>query len=247
MNIQAIRDGISKLACPARVAYRERLKLIDSEATGGLVRCNGAYVKEVRLLAKKYWQRLSFEDIHALYQSHVYEERLCATLALVWMHKVKPEQAYNWYLANLDCMPSWEMIDLAGGCENKICGEYLRDKDKTEFMKLANSPDWWWRRLTVNATWSWVRGDKDFGWTFRLARKFRDDPHHLVLQVVGCLLRQVGIVDQSALSQFLLDPLNHPLPRATIKLATYRPERLNVLYAPAVALAKQVPRRVDSI
>jgi hypothetical protein len=239
MNVRAICSGVAQLACPERVAYRERLKIIDTEITKGRVRSNGAYVKALRSLAKAHWSTLTFGDVQMLLQSDVYEERLCAVLGLICMHEVNPKQAYEWYVANLDFMYSWELIDLAGGCQNKICGEYLRDKDKTEFMKFSESPDWWKRRLTMNASWTWMMRDRDFKWVLGLAKKFVHDPHHLVRQVAGCVLRQLGLVDREVLSQFLLDPANHPIPGPIIKLATYEPQYLVELQAPALELSKK--------
>lgn len=242
MGIDAICAGVARLACPERVAYRERLRIIDLEITKGRVRSNGAYVKEVRSLAKAYWSTLTFEEVRVLLQSDVYEERLCAVLALVWMHDVNPRQAYEWYVANLDFMYSWELIDLAGGgCQNKI-GEYLRDKDKAEFMKFSSSPDWWKRRLTMNASWTWMVRDLDFGWVLELAKKFVHDPHHLVQQVAGCVLRQAGLIDHEILSHFLLNSANHPIPSVVINLATCKLHRLVGLRAPALELPSKVRR-----
>lgn len=218
MNIQAICDGIARLARPERKSWKGFVNIANSSSTDkkDVVRFNGAYVPELRKLAQSYYQTLSLDDVAALLRSKLHEERVCAVLCLVCMYSCNSQAVYEFYVAHSELLDYWDLIDLSA---HKIPGEYLQNRPREDFMQLSDSQNWWQRRIPMVASWRWIR-DRDFKWTLRLARKYRMDPHHYVQRAAGWMLREVGKVDRAVLRNFMLEAVNHPMRNITISYAT---------------------------
>ena len=136
----------------------------------------------------------------------VHEERLAALVILVRRFAHADEQEwrriYDLYLRNTAHVNSWDLVDASAP---HIVGIHLLDRGRSErrvLDRLASSPLVWERRISVMATFAFVRTGK-YDDTLRLAGVLLNDEHHLIQKAVGWMLRAVGKRDEPLLVGFL--------------------------------------------
>lgn len=183
----------------------------------------GITVPQTRRVAASYADKAGFEDIEVLLNSKVHEERLCALLILV--HKfgmggnVEKKEIYNFYLAHAKRANNWDLVDLSA---DKIVGEYLLEHpaEKKILAKFALSDNLWKRRISIIATFAFIRKGK-FGDTFRIAGMLLHDEHDLIHKAVGWMLREIGKREEEAEEKFLRKHC-HEMPRTMLRYAIER-------------------------
>ncbi|MEK6852702.1 MAG: DNA alkylation repair protein [Nanoarchaeota archaeon] len=162
----------------------------------------GITVPDSRRIAIKY-RILPFAEIKKLLYSKIHEERLVALLILVHnFQKGSPDERksiFNFYLENLAYVNNWDLVDLSA---DKIIGSYLLDKDKMLLYKLAKSKNLWERRISMIATYTFIK-NKDFEDALRISEMLLDDEHDLIHKAVGWMLREVGNRNLKAEESFL--------------------------------------------
>ncbi len=180
----------------------------------------GVYVPDVRRIARGY-MHTSFEDVQALLQSPIHECRLVALLILAEKFKkaTVEEQAdiCNFYLKNAKKVNNWDLVDLSAHC---IVGEYLQDKKKDVLYDLAASDNLWERRISIVATFSFIKKN-NFNETLKIAKILVHDKHDLIQKAVGWMLREVGKRDQRVEEQFLRKHYK-TMPRTALRYASER-------------------------
>ena len=121
---------------------------------------------------------------------------------------------FDLYLSNTDKINNWDLVDLSA---YQIVGEYLRDKDRTPLYRLAESGYLWEQRISIVATWKYIR-EKQFEDTLHLADKLLRHPHDLIQKAVGWMLREVGKRDKTVLLHFL-ESRYQIMPRTMLRYA----------------------------
>ncbi len=113
--------------------------------------------------------------------------------------KVGPEQIFTFYLQNTKHINNWDLVDLTA---TKIVGAYLDDKDRKELYKLAKSKSLWERRISIIATFWFIR-EGDFKDSLKISKILLNDHHDLIHKAVGWMLREVGNRDLASEEKFL--------------------------------------------
>ncbi len=162
----------------------------------------GVRVPVIRKVAKDF-NGLPLFEVKRLLRSPIHEERLAALVILV-MQAAKADaktwkQIYDLYLARTKFINNWDLVDLSAP---QIVGAYLTDKSRRPLYRLAKSSWLWDRRISILATFHFIRGG-DFGDTLKIAEILLADREDLMHKAVGWMLREVGKRDVAALDDFL--------------------------------------------
>lgn len=99
-------------------------------------------------------------------------------------------------------------------------GGYFLDKDPRPLIDLAASLNLWERRISMVATWAFIRRGR-LELTFRIAEALLADPEDLIHKAAGWMLREAGKRDLNALESFL-KPRYNRMPRTMLRYAIER-------------------------
>lgn len=220
IRLDQFRTSLKKLGSPAKAKISARFfKTGDGQYGAGDVFL-GLTVPEQRTIAGKYTD-LKYQDLQALFQSAIHEERLVALLILVDRFKKTDgkgrSEVVKFYLKNTRRVNNWDLVDLSA---DKILGEYLVDKDRKILYKLAKSDNLWERRIAIISTYAFIRKG-DFEDTLKIVEILLNDRHDLIQKAVGWMLREVGKRDVNILFSFL-DKHYKEMSRTTLRYAIER-------------------------
>jgi len=162
----------------------------------------GTKVPVQRKIAKKY-PNLTLKDIEQLLQSKIHEHRLCALFILIAKYKKANDnlkkQIFKLYLKNAKQINNWDLVDLSAP---NIVGDYLLDKPREVLYKLASSKNLWERRISILATYTFIKNN-DFIDTLKISKLLLGDDHDFIHKAVGWMLREVGKRNQPTEEKFL--------------------------------------------
>jgi len=189
----------------------------------------GITVPVMRKLAGEY-QALSSTETLQLLHSTIHEARLVALLILVCAFErgddTQRKQVFDLYLANTAHVNNWDLVDLSA---HRIVGPYLEGRDKSTLYALAQSRLLWDRRISVLATFYYIKRG-EFGETLRVAELLLGDPEDLIHKAVGWMLREVGKRDRGVEEEFLRSHYTI-MPRTMLRYAIEKfPEELRRRY-----------------
>lgn len=177
----------------------------------------GVTVPVLRKIAKQFINLPALE-LEQLLKSNFNEERLLALIILVSQYKkseiLKKEEIYQFYIQNLKYVNNWNLVDNSA---HLILGAHLWDKDRTPLINLAQSNSLWERRISIVATWYFIK-QQDFEYTIKIANMLLNDQHDLIHKAVGWMLREAGKKDQEILINFIEQNLLH-MPRTMLRYA----------------------------
>lgn len=187
----------------------------------------GLTVPQSRTIAIKY-KDLEFVDIKKLLQSKIHEEKLIALLILVHNFSIlaasdvasedKQKEIFEFYLKHTKYINNWDLVDLSA---YKIVGQYLLDKSKDILFKLARSKNIWERRISIVATYQFIK-DGRYQETLKISEMLLKDGHDLIHKAVGWMLREVGKqCSQEVLEKFLKEHYQK-MPRTMLRYAIER-------------------------
>jgi len=180
----------------------------------------GVRVPEIRKLAGKY-QDISTTDVQKLLKSPIHEERLLALILLVIKYSkgndVVKKRIYKLYLKNTRHINNWDLVDLTA---EKIVGDYLTDKSKEPLYKLAKSNSLWERRISIMATFHFIK-QNNFVQTLIVAKMLLKDKEDLIHKAVGWMLREIGKRHLSTEEKFLNEH-SQEMPRTMLRYAIER-------------------------
>ncbi len=180
----------------------------------------GLTVPESRSIARKY-AHISFGEIKELLKSKFHEERLVALLILVHNYnqgnQKQKDDVYNFYINNMLFINNWDLVDLTA---DKIVGAHLLDKGKDILYNIAKSKNLWERRISIVATFHFIR-KHSFNETLKIAELLLDDDHDLIHKAVGWMLREVGKRNQEDEETFLKKHYKK-MPRTMLRYAVER-------------------------
>ena len=189
----------------------------------------GLRVPEIRKLAKEH-QALPFSEIIQLLQSSIHEARLLALLILVRAYTKGDaslqEQIFDLYLQNTRFINNWDLVDASA---EHIVGSHLRYRRRSPLYALAASNLLWDRRISIMATFHYIKRD-EFAETLRIAKLLLRDPEDLIHKAVGWMLREIGKRDRLTEEQFL--KIHYKImPRTMLRYAIEKfPEKLRQQY-----------------
>jgi 3-methyladenine DNA glycosylase AlkD len=163
----------------------------------------------------------ALDDIKALLQSSVHEERLLALLLLVdrFTRGTEAEQRaiYRFYLAHTRHINNWDLVDSSAP---QIVGAHLFERSRAPLTRLARSRSLWERRIAIVATHYFIR-QGDLADTFRIADLLLQDSHDLIHKAVGWMLREAGKRDVGAERAYLQTRYSR-MPRTMLRYAIER-------------------------
>lgn len=179
----------------------------------------GIMVPQQRKIVRNYFRESSLADIQKLLNSRIHEFRLTGVLLLVEKYKKSDEdkkKIYNFYQKNLKKgnINNWDLVDLSAP---NIIGDYLFDKNRTVLYNMAKSKKVWERRVSILATFFFIRKD-DFNDILKIAELLLNDKHDLIHKALGWMLREVGKRDKNILTDFL-DKFAGCMPRVMLRYA----------------------------
>jgi 3-methyladenine DNA glycosylase AlkD len=202
MKAEDVRKRLKKLGTRERAEVSQRFFKTGPGQYGEGDVFLGVRVPELRRLAKEF-KDLASREIQGLLRSEVHEERLVALLILVRNYPKADQQAqkriYGLYMGHLRFVNNWDLVDVSA---EHVVGAFLRDKDKSPLYRLARSKDLWERRVSVLATFHYIKRN-EFSETLKIARMLLLDEEDLIHKAAGWMLREVGKRDLAVEEKFL--------------------------------------------
>lgn len=191
----------------------------------------GITVPEQRKIAKENVE-ISFTEISKLIKNPFHEARLTGLFILVYKYEKADyklrEKIYNFYIKNLSSVNNWDLVDTT---TPNIVGHHLWEnrKERKLLYKLAKSKNIWERRISILATFHFIRNN-DFKDAIKIAEKLLEDKEDLIHKAVGWMLREIGKRDQKTMENFLKKYIEI-MPRTTLRYAIERlPENKREYY-----------------
>jgi 3-methyladenine DNA glycosylase AlkD len=153
-----------------------------------------------RVIARKY-KDLPLLSVQSLLDSKYHEERMLGLLILVYKYQDSDdkESICKFYLKNWKAINNWDLVDVT---TPQIVGDYLLEKDKKVLYELAASKNIWKKRISILATFTFIRNDL-YEDTLKISKILLNDSHDLIHKAVGWMLREVGNRDLIVEEKFL--------------------------------------------
>lgn len=180
----------------------------------------GICVPNNRVIAKKYYDKVTLDYLQNMLNDPYHEIRLCALLMMVLIYEKtdKKEDILNLYVKNTHRINNWDLVDLSAP---KIIGaNYIETKNPKIINKLAKSNHLWSQRIAVVSQQSVIKSG-DFSIILELAQKFLEHKHDLMQKALGWMLREVGKKDEKTLLNFL-DKYHKTMPRTMLRYSIER-------------------------
>ena len=163
----------------------------------------------------------SFNELVPILKSKIHEDRMCALLLLVYKYETSDESTkkkiYDFYLKNIKSINNWDLVDTSAPY---IIGEHLEHKNKSILYKLAKSSNLWERRISIIATFQFIKNNQ-FDETFNISEILLNDKHDLIHKAVGWMLREIGKRNLEAEEEFLKKYYKE-MPRTMLRYAVER-------------------------
>ena len=177
----------------------------------------GISVPILRSISNRH-KDLSLNDIDLLIKSSYNEERLLALLILIQQYKNNKDEIYNYYISNMQYVKNWNLVDSSA---HLIIGDYAYNKQNTDLIySLAKSDNLWQKRISIIATWAFIKQNK-YSLTTEIAKILLEDKEDLIQKAVGWMLREVGKKEEKILKDFLTNNIKI-IKRTTLRYAIER-------------------------
>lgn len=217
LKIEDLKKEFKKLANPQIAQHSQRFFKTGKGEYGEGDLFLGIRVPILRKLVKKY-KILSLKEWELFLKSPFHEERLFALLGMVMLFKKGDEkeknEIYQTYLKNTNYVNNWDLVDSSA---HYIVGGYLIDKKKEPLYRLALSNLLWERRISIMATYYFIRHNF-FVDTLKIAKLLLQDKEDLIHKAVGWMLREVGKREEKLLIDFL-EQHSKKMPRIMLSYA----------------------------
>lgn len=186
-----IRSELRALKNPEKAKILSRFFKTGPGEYGERDRFLGIQVPDIRRVVKTH-RYASLRNILVLLHSKYHEERLAALLSMVDRYQrgdtIQKKEIFDLYLNNTAYINNWDLVDLTAP---HIVGEQLYGKGRSLLTKLARSESLWERRISILATFYFIRQGESRD-TLRIAKLLLHDSHDLIHKAVGWMLREVG-------------------------------------------------------
>ncbi len=179
----------------------------------------GITVPEQRKVARHFYKAASLDDIQALLQSPIHEQRLTALFMLTLQYQKEKNEAaqkniVDLYLDNLAYVNNWDLVDSSAPY---VLGAYLYDKPKDLLYRFAKSDHLWKQRIAITSTFYFIKKE-DYKDALAIAEILLHHPHDLIHKATGWMLREVGNRDKNVEIDFLVRHY-HTMPRTMLRYA----------------------------
>ncbi|MBI3396430.1 MAG: DNA alkylation repair protein [Spirochaetia bacterium] len=164
----------------------------------------GLRVPAIRTLVREF-RGMPHPEIKRMVSSKYHEERLAALLLMVDAYKraddALRERIYKLYLSSRKYINNWDLVDLSA--PNIVGAWSLSTGQGMDVIRsLAKSKSLWDRRISVLATFAFIKEDQ-FDLPLEMALTHLHDKHDLMHKAAGWMLREIGSRDQDVLEGFL--------------------------------------------
>jgi 3-methyladenine DNA glycosylase AlkD len=177
----------------------------------------GIKVPVLRKISQKY-QNIELEEIKEILYSPIHEHRMLALFILILIYNkgdyITKKKIYKLYLQSTQFINNWDLVDCSA---EHIVGSFLFNRDKTTLYTLAKSKILWERRISVIATFYFIK-HHTFSETLKIAEILIKDQHDLIHKAVGWMLREIGKRDLSCEENFLKKHYQY-MPRTMLRYA----------------------------
>lgn len=213
---QAVAD-VNALADPERAAHSQKFFRTGPGQYGAGDQFLGIRVPQVREIAARY-RDLGLREAKQLLGSPFHEIRLLALVILVDQFKkcdpARQKAIYDLYMRDRRWINNWDLVDLSAPT---IVGGWLKTQSREILYQLARSKTIWDRRISVLATFRFIRDD-EFADSLAIAEILLQDKEDLIHKAVGWMLREIGKRDRAAEEKFLQDHYKN-MPRTMLRYA----------------------------
>src|SRR5688572_26788281 len=225
MTAEDARNALKPLASPEAAALATRFFKTGPGQYGEGDTFIGIDVPTLRTVSRSF-RALPLDEVRALLNSSVHEERHLALLVLVLQVAKCDEnhrkRAYDLYLGNTRFINNWDLVDCSAP---QVVGGFLTLEPREPLLTLAKSKSLWERRIAIVSTQHFIRRG-EFDETLAIGRLLLGDKEDLIHKATGWMLREVGKKDRSVLEGFL-DRHGTAMPRTMLRYAIekFPPER----------------------
>ncbi len=188
----------------------------------------GVSMPDIRKVIKSH-MNLEYVELELLLNSPLHEVRMAGVLILTENAKIATrkynkeqlEKIAKFYLKNRKGVNNWDLVDVS---VHYILGNaILNDIFKLDLLEsLSSSDSLWDRRMSMVATWAFIRKSDVFP-TIALAEKLLHDKEDLMHKAIGWMLRESWKREPNIIEDFLLQHYTH-LPRTTLRYAIEKME-----------------------
>ncbi len=154
----------------------------------------GVKVLDQRVVAKKYFKKISIKEAFELLKSKIHEYRLTALFILDYkfpkLSDSEQKEVVDLYLKNAKYINNWDLVDSSA---HIILGAYMIEhpENRKILYGLSKSKNIWERRIAVITTFAFIR-ENDYKDALKIAEILLEDSHDLIHKAVGWMLREVG-------------------------------------------------------
>ncbi|MCS7052399.1 MAG: DNA alkylation repair protein [Ignavibacterium sp.] len=164
----------------------------------------GVTVPNQRLVAKKYYSKITLNEIEELLESPIHEHRLTALIMLVYKFEKtnvqsERDEIFDLYLSKTDKINNWDLVDLSAP---KILGAYLFEREKNLLYDFAKSDHLWKQRISIVSTYYFIKR-YHFEETLKISEILLNHKHDLIQKAVGWMLREIGNINLEVEINFL--------------------------------------------
>jgi 3-methyladenine DNA glycosylase AlkD len=163
----------------------------------------GVNLPSQRIVARKYYDKLTLSELPKLLTSPVHEHRLTSLIILNIKYKksgdADKKKIFDFYLKYRKYINNWDLVDTSAPY---ILGKYLFDKPKDILMRLVKSKNLWDKRIALVTTWAFIRNNR-YDDAIKLVKVVLCDKHDLIQKAAGWMLKEIGKRDVKPLEKFL--------------------------------------------
>ncbi|PAW78230.1 MAG: DNA alkylation repair protein [Verrucomicrobia bacterium Tous-C9LFEB] len=233
MNLKAsdVAKALRAVARPEKVSIYQSFFKTGPGQYGEGDRFIGVTVPNSRAAIKPFLA-LPMGEVETLLASVWHEERFAAALILVAQFErgdaAQRRSVFDFYLAKARRLNNWDLVDCS---TPQVVGGWLYEQGKgwAILRKLARSENLWERRISILATFYYIR-QREMAPTVEIAELLLGDRHDLIHKAVGWMLREMGKREVTVLESFL-DRHGATMPRTMLRYAIEKfPEKRRKLY-----------------
>ncbi|HET6267484.1 MAG TPA: DNA alkylation repair protein [Acidobacteriota bacterium] len=226
-----IQKELAKLSNPARAKFSLRYFKTAPGQYGAHDVFRGIPGPVIWQMESRY-RDAPLAEVQKLIRSQYHEDRGLALLLLCRIYSRSDartrKQVFNFYLRSTKHINNWDLVDSSAP---HIVGAYLYETNWKLLLKLSQSPNLWRRRISILATFHFIRND-DFEPALTVAERLLNDPEDLIHKAVGWMLREIGKRSPQTERRFLRKHYRK-MPRTMLRYAIERfpePERQRYLH-----------------
>jgi 3-methyladenine DNA glycosylase AlkD len=197
-ELEEIKKKLKEKAKPEKIFFLKRCLATPFEVLGVMT-------PDSREIAKGY-SNMNIYDVYNLFDelwnSNIHEEKSLAIHILQQYKKQFSVETWKFLKQRLDRAKTWDHIDYLA---TDIFGEILLNNLflMSEIKELANSRNFWERRLAIESTYKMIKNNK-IELTLRLAEKLIYDDNTYVQKGAGWMLREAGKKNRMMVRDFIL-------------------------------------------